>query len=293
MSGLNTEIWEKQIAEQFIPSNDFLKDGLDYSMFTTHEAINVPVSGGLPEAQFNPTLPMTVDITTDSNNSVVMHDLATPPTRITFPEKVELSYDKVEAVIGSHRKAINSAIGKRTLFEIAPSSDATLLPVIAATGTATSGNPKPVTKEDIAKLAEIFDQNDFPEGRTLVLTPFQFWALVNSDEALHNQYAQSGKQGEITGELLYYYGFKIRKRTGTPNFTDALSKQSYGASNSNSRQAAIAYVDKAWFFGYTNPQMIAVKTPEYLGDVFNFYARFGAGRMAPRCVGAIVSVNAS
>lgn len=292
MAGLNKEIWEKQIQEQFIPKNDFLQDGVDYSLFTTNDAINVPVSGGLIAAQFNPTLPMTVTTRTDINNPVTMHDLATQPTRITNPETVELSYDKMESVIRSHRDSLQQAIGNRTLYEIAPAADATGLPVIEATGTATSGNPKPITKDDIARLAEIFDSNNFPQGRTLVLTPFQFWNLVNNDTALQNQYSYASKEGEITGVLLYYYGFKIRMRTGTPNYTQTLTKQAFGTNDANSRQAAIAYVDKQWFFGYTAPKMIATQTPEYLGDVFNFWCRFGAGRFAPRAVGAIVSVNA-
>lgn len=292
MAGLNIEIWERQIQEQFIPKNDFLQDGLDYSLFTTNDGINVPVSGELIEARFNPTLPMTVTTRTDDNNAVIMHDLATQPTRITNPESVELSYDKMESVIRSHRDSLQQAIGNRTLFEIAPASNAAALPVIAATGTATSGNPKPVTKDDIAQLAEIFDKNNFPQGRTLVLTPFQFWNLVNNDTALQNQYSYTSKGGEITGTLLYYYGFKIRMRTGTPNYTQVLTKQTFGTNDANSRQAAIAYVDKKWFFGYTDPKMIATQTPEYLGDVFNFWCRFGAGRLASRAVGAIVSINA-
>jgi len=292
MAGLNKEIWERQIAERFIPSNDFLNDGVDYSQFATYDSINKPVQGPLQTAVFNPTLPMAVQTVTDTNNQIVMHDLATPPTRITFPEKIELSYDKMEAVIKSHRKSLQDAIGKRTLFEISPSANATEMPVISATGTATAGNPRPVAKEDIAKMAELFDAQNFPEGRTLILTPFQFWALVNSDEALRNQYSYNAKTGEITGELLYYYGFKIRKRSGTPNYTQALVKQGYEVSDANSRQAAIAYVDKTWLFGYTAPELITTRTPEYLGDVFNFACRFGAGREANRCVGVIVSTNA-
>lgn len=292
MAGLNKEIWEKQIQERFIPSNDFLNDGVDYSQFTTNDAINVPIAGGLVQAVFNPTLPMTVTTRTDTNNAVTMHDLATQPTRVTNPEKIELSYDKMESVIKSHRDSLSKAIGDRTLFEIAPTSDTTELPVIAATGTATAGNPRPITKNDIATLAQRFDAANFPQGRTLILTPFQFWNLVNNDVALQNQYSYQSREGEITGVLLYYYGFKIRMRTDTPNYTQTLTKQAFGTNDVNSRQAAIAYVDKQWFYGFTPPKMITTQTPEFLGDVFNFYCRFGAGRFAPRAVGVIVSVFA-
>lgn len=291
MAGLNKEIWISQIRENFIPNNDFLNDGFNANEWVTNDFINIPVSGTRPSAIFNPTLPLTITTRTDTNNAVAMHDIATQPTRVTRPEDIELSYSKMESVIFGHRQSLVEMIGNRTLFEIAPPANSAQLPVIAATGAATAGNPRPITRADILQMARLFDQLDYPQnGRTIVMTPFQFYEFLNANPEIQKTY--SFMEGSKTGVYFEIYGFKVRMRSITPNYTQTLTIQPFMTNNAASRQAAICYCDKEWFYGFTEPELLESTQPEWLGTVFNFYQRAGAGRFAPRCIGAIVSVNA-
>lgn len=290
MPGLSREIWISQLQEHFVPSNSFMNDGMDLSEDTTADAINVPSEGAFPTAFFNPSYPLAIGTRTDIAKTATMHDLVTEPKRVQRPEEVELSYNKLESVIKSHRKAMEVAAGSRTLFEIAPAADSVQLPVIAATGAAAGGSPRPITLADIAAMAKSFDDLDYPQERSIVLTPFQFWGLVNANPDLANQYAYAKNAAD--GVMFELHGFKVRKRSITPNYTQALAIQPYGTLSGASRQAAIAYCDDAWYWGMTTPEMFDQREPAYVATVVNFFARFGAARFAERGVGAIVSVFA-
>lgn len=290
MAGLSKEIWISQIMENFIPNNDFLNDGFNANEWVSNDFINIPVSGTRPSAIFNPTLPLTITTRTDTNNSVAMHDIATQPTRVTRPEDIELSYSKMESVISGHRQSLVEMIGNRAIFEIAPPANSAQLPVIAATGTAAAGNPRPITRTDILQMASLFDQLDYPRGRTIVMTPFQFYEFLNENPEIQKTY--SFFEGNKTGVYFEIYGFKVRMRSVTANYTQTLTIQAFMTNNAASRQAAICYCDNEWFYGFSNAELLQSTQPEWLGTVFNFYQRAGAGRFAQRCVGAIVSVNA-
>lgn len=98
-------------------------------------------------------------------------------------------------------------------YAFAPDSAGSKRIVIPTTGSLLNGL-KSMTLDDIVKLATACDNNEFPDGRNLVLTSDMWWQLVNSNTILKGQLERMPQDGIIKPRVVEYYGFKIHKSLG-------------------------------------------------------------------------------
>lgn len=123
-----------------------------------------------------------------------------------------LPFDK----ISHYTKKSADAIVKKEIadaaYTFAPINEGNKRIVIPTTGGVSAGL-KMMTLEDIITLAKACDNQQYPEGRNLVLPSDMWWDLVNNT-ILKGQLERAPLNGVIKPTMVEYYGFKIHKSLG-------------------------------------------------------------------------------
>lgn len=199
----------------------------------------------IPRANFNPDVlinnsvyPIPVQAYTDDTVVLAIDKFTTKATSVTDDQIVGSAYDKIDATTRSHRRAILTKKFKKAIHSIAPTSDATATPVIAATGTAVGGIAT-LTYEDLVALKGRFDADEVdPSGRRLVLSTKHWNDLLidrkNFGDKLVN-YNTGMPAPMIAGFELYQYN-------GNPLYTSAGVKKAFGAVKAaGDREGSVAF----------------------------------------------------
>lgn len=199
----------------------------------------------IPRANFNPDVlinnsvyPIPVQAYTDDTVVLAIDKFTTKATSVTDDQIVGNAYDKIDATTRSHTRAILTKKFKKAIHSIAPTSDATATPVIAATGTAVGGVAT-LTYEDLVTLKGRFDADEVdPSGRRLVLSTKHWNDLLidrkNFGDKLVN-YNTGMPAPMIAGFELYQYN-------GNPLYTSAGVKKAFGAVKAaGDREGSVAF----------------------------------------------------
>jgi hypothetical protein len=199
----------------------------------------------IPRANFNPDVlvnnsvyPIPIQAYTDDTVVLAIDKYQTKPTSVSDDQIVGSAYDKIDATTRSHTRAILTKKFKKAIHSIAPTSDATATPVIAATGTAVGGIAT-LTYEDLVALKQRFDNDEVdPTGRRLVLSTKHWNDLLidrkNFGDKLVN-YNTGMPAPMIAGFELYQYN-------GNPLYTSAGVKKAFGAVKAaGDREGSVAF----------------------------------------------------
>jgi len=283
-AGIAKEIWTDILLEGFYPSSNFLSEARDMSELVEFNTINLAEAGAGPSVLIdNSSYPITVTSRTDLPKTLPLKTLDTTSTVVRNIEKKESSYDKMSSVIYGHKQELLRTACKLAAWNYAPASDATLTPVIAATGALTNGYRK-MLFDDLLTLIVRLNNADVPEdGRILVLNPRHEADLIAQDLALY-------KSAIVSGTL---FGMKLYRTSATPiyNATNG-AKCAFGA-------AAVPASDTFSSFFFQKDEVmkamgdtemfVKYNDPDNKGDVLNFQMRFVALSLRAKGFGAIYS----
>ena len=289
--GLNTQVWVSQIQKNFYPDSSFLRETSDFSGLVEHDVINMAEAGIDPKVMINnTTYPVKMAERADTNHEIVLDEFSTENTVVREAEKVELSYDKVESVIFSHRNSLQAACAKKAAHAIAPAENTDFTPIIGTTGAEVDGF-KCLTVADILDLKTAFDEMDAPlDGRVLVLSPRHLRDLILADLECFKDIT------DITnGQPRMFAGFKIYPFTKVPTYSKTGAKNAYGAKAADGdRPASFAFCKSEVMRADGSFTMFErLRDPEERGDIIGFSKRFVCLPIRNKGIGAIVPTAAA
>lgn len=287
MAGVQKELWTDIILEGFYPDGSFISEARDLSQFVEFNTLNLAEAGASPTVLIdNTSYPIATSQRTDTPKTLALKTLDTTSTIVRNVEAMESSYDKMSSVVYGHKQELMKTTAKLAAWNYSPASDATLTPVIAATGTLTNGYRK-LTFADVLTLMTKFNLADIPEaGRVLVLNPNHEADLIAADLALYKAAMSSG----------ILFGFKLYRTSVTPtyNATNGV-KAAYGAAAAPATDtyASFAFQKDEVMKAMGDIDMFAkYKDPDQKGDVINFQLRFVALPLRTKAIAALYSPRA-
>ena len=194
--------------------------------------INFADLGAAPNVLLNNTnYPLSITGRTDTAVAITLDHFQTTVTSISQAELEALTYDKQSSVLQDHTDSIFEEKVARSLWRLAPQSNAAATPVSNAAGAK-------LTAADLIALKEKFDKLKVPKaGRILVLCPKHVSDLLAEDVNFAQRYNNT-----TTGAITNQYGFEIYESPMTPYYTSAGAKVAWGTSStSTDKVASIAF----------------------------------------------------
>lgn len=194
-AGLNKELWLAEIMEGFYSDDMFLSECRDLSSFVENDILNLAEAGVTPDVLINnTTYPIDVNDRTDTPIALTIDRFDTENTMIQKADEVELAYDKMKSVVYGHKQALREKIMQKAIHAIAPSTNGTYTPLLAASGAnnGEDGN-KALTWSDVRKLQKRFNNAKIPSaGRIIVFTEQHLSDLESEDLDRFNRVMDKG-----------------------------------------------------------------------------------------------------
>lgn len=302
-NGVEVEFWVKYIIDRLWKDNQFLTKAYSDDQYVIGgKIVHIPQPGSLPSVVKGRTVfPAAAVRRTDTDILYALEEYSTDPTHIQNAEKVELSYSKIDSVLGDHAGALNELVANDMINKwlaltpqaniIATSGAATAVKIAGQTGTRLAAQHTDLKK---ARL-KMNLQNVLPTERYALIEENMMDEIVDSLSA--TQYkdfsmAYDAKTG-IIGKL---YGFDIMTRSSV-----AISAAALNGSNQlvvNALGAATAATDQVtsvcWQKNSVTRALGEVKffekldDPQFYGDVYSALLRMGGRRRRADDAGVVV-----
>lgn len=306
------ERWQDYLQERFFKDNCFMQFFDDHNGYVIEgKTVHIPNKGSKPTVHKNPTsFPLTVEQRTDT---IVSYDLdwyITAPTQVTNAEEAEVSYDKMDDVMGDHVAVQSERAADEMLIKALD-----LLPAANIIRTSGGGGDNP--KNSAPKIAGqvgnrlIFHPNDLRMAKLKMnlwdIPKVDRYALLESnclDELVEQmsdtQYnAFNQYYNEETGVIGRLHGFKIMERSSVAiaandlNGSSQLAVDAYGAAVGATDQV----VNLLWYKKNVARAMGTINVmhnpqrSEYGGDIMNCDFRFGGRRKYANGIGVVAIVQ--
>ena len=291
MSTLNQQVWTDQLMKHFYPEASFLSYARDFSQYSKFDMINIADAGFDPEVLVNnTTYPIKIAERKDENLSFELDLFETENTLVRYPTEVEISYNKLESVLYSHRMVLQTTTPKKAAHAFAPNFDSEYTPVIGTSGDDDGEGQKRILLTDILKLKRRFDMLDVPaDKRYLVLDPRHTEDLIISDLKAFKDITDF-----VNGKPKRFAGFNVLEYTKNPVFNaNTMVKKSFGEVK--------ASTDTFCSFAFSSDEVMKAdgtvkmysreNDPELRGTVVGFDKRFIALPIRNKAIGAIVSTK--
>lgn len=242
---LPQEIWIQDIVETLFAGNPHMARGVDHSEFVNFKTVHVPNEAGVPNVEKNrATLPAQVQTIGEKDLTYNINSFTTDPIYIKLRDELETSYNKRMSQTRRLRQQLNVEVGFDTIHSWASdksahkfstsgssSSDAPLAP-------SATGSRKLLTLDDLAKVAELFDNQDVPaEDRYMMLPPGMYYNLFKISD-LKDQ-AIIGQQTLPEGVITTIFGFNIMVRSKTPVYDSSQNLKDIGAAGASGDHLAV------------------------------------------------------
>ena len=301
-AGANKEIWLDYLSENFYRVGSFLQNVVDWSSWVDNNTLNFADAGGDPTVLVdNAVWPIPTNQRTDTPKTITLQTYDTENTRVRNVEEMESAYSKMDSVIRQHRNALIQATHDRAIHAYGPAGNTADTPIITTSGANTAGLLVPnlgitgtfnkMALKDIAQLQMLFDLNDWPiDGRVLVLHPMHQADILNEDAALFKAFSKLQ-----TGEVFDLYGFKLKKYSKTPRFTESTAvKKAYGAADAAAADtiSSVAFLETEVMRAEGDQEMFHVPkgiNTAHRAEEVGFQKRFIASQIRGVGVAAIIS----
>lgn len=244
------EIWVKRVIQNI--TNQSVApwlDGIpeldaDFTVLEEGSASELTVIN-IPRANFNPDVlvnnnvyPIPIQAYSDDGVVLSIDKYQTKATSVSDDQIIGSAYDKIDATTRSHVRAILTKKFKKAIHCIAPTSDATATPVIAATGTVVGGFAT-LIYEDLVALKNRLDADEVdPTGRRIVLST-RHWNDLLLDRKNFGDQLVNYRTGMPAPMIA---GFELFQYNGNPLYTSAGVKKAFGAVKAaGDREGSVAF----------------------------------------------------
>lgn len=221
MAGVLTEVWVRDIEEVlFAKNNEFLRASVSHDAFVVNKTVHVPQAGSLPGAVKNRTVfPAAIIDRSDTTLDYELDSFSVDPVRIGRIEEVQISYAKRQSVMKQHLNILMDIIAKEGIFNWASDTGANQVRTSGADSTlnlpaGATGTRKKLTVGDLAKVVQVFDDQDVPDdGRWLMLPSKMYQEFFGITELIREDII--GKTTLPTGVLDKVLNFNVIKRSSS------------------------------------------------------------------------------
>lgn len=213
MAGLLKELWIDLLigdVDEFFDNDHFLSHGADMSYAVDNDRINFTYKGPRPgivkNFRTNGSTELSAYLRTDIPEYVDLDNYSTEQMVLPRVDLFALPYDKKASLLEDMRRALIDRIAVDGIWNIAPASNQTQTPVIAAAAT----NPDAgdgydaIVRTDITNLRILLDIQ-YPGLKNadwqLMVDSYTYWYLVNNDDILKAQYSNSAPIGAILSKI--------------------------------------------------------------------------------------------
>ena len=281
------QIWVNYIKEALYADNAFLntvvsEDGNVINGTIVHKPQQLTQATVVRNRS---TLPATVVKRNDGATVYVLAEYTTDPTLIPNIEKYELSYDKMQSVLGDHVANLNQEIAEWMIYDWINSfartgSDTTpAASIIRTTGAATAahlstatGNRKLFLKEDLQKARTQMNKDNIPKNDRYALVSSDMLDQLMQDADLKQR--DSALELDMrNGSIGRLYGFELLERSSTARYSNAatpLVKAPTATESASDNDTVLCYqrnsLEKA--IG-TLDFFEDLKNPTYYGDIYS------------------------
>lgn len=292
-AAVEVEYWVDYIVQRLRKDNQFLQFMFDEGQYVVNgSVVHIPQPGSRPTVVKNrSSFPASTVRRTDTDITYVLDEYTTDPTHIQDAEKVQLSYDKINDVLGDHMNTLTEVVGDDLLIKILAALPSGFVQTTTGGGASTglvsgqTGTRKVMLPADLKRAQLLMNLNNVPRMERYALLESnmldQLTSQLDTNSARDFSRAYDAATG-IVGEL---YGFKIMERS---NVAVAASAYSGGNLAVNALGAATGATDDVvsvcWQKNSVAKAMGDVKffdktnDPQFYGDVYSSLVRMGARR---------------
>lgn len=286
---INVSIWVSYILEKLFADNDFLNFAFnDDSFVYDGKLVIVPQAGSAPSVVVNRTsVPASVTTRTDTVLVYEISGFSTDPILIPNADQYELSYNKMESVIGGHASALRDAVARQLLYDWVRASTYTgagnvpQATVIRTTGASTTahvgtGNRARIVVADMMKAMVTMNKQNVSKAERYALFSSEMLAQLLADKDLIvRDYA--GEVDIKNGRIDRIAGFNILERSETLICDNAgLVKAPNAATVATDADTVVLWqkdcvtraIGQIEFFS-------ASRDPQYYGDIYSALVRAG------------------
>lgn len=312
-AGLLTEIWLPYLQENLFPTTSFLELSEDHSQFIKHKTVHLPQAGATPGMVKNNTnVPLAIISRTDTDFTYNIDNFKLVPTVVTDLEELQISYDKVNSIMGNYVRMAKLGIENIVLYSWAPPSGARM---VRTTGSATgnalapgaTGTRNAITLADISALKNILDLDFVPEEDRYILMPSSIYnnqlLAINNIQAFYaynKPVIQDGNAKEIFGfkvlvrpsVLVYDTSAVIKALNTDTTITGGLGFGAPAVTVSTDNMAVLAFQMNFISRAKSDVKLFSsIDRPEYYGSIFSAEFNLGASPLRPSYIGTAVLVQ--
>ena len=299
---IQKEIWTDYILGNLFKGNDFMNLAFNADQYVlAGSVVHIPQAGAKATVVKNrSSLPATVILRTDTDVTYALDEYTTDPTLIKEAEKVELSYDKINSVLGEHMDGLRETTGDNLIYNWRPTVAGQILRTTGGDVTAhlpsATGNRKKFVKEDLQKARTLLNkQNIAKEERYALISSDMFDQIMSDADLIKRDYA--GEMDMKNGVIVKLFGFNIIERSSTlvyDNTGTPVPKAVGAAGAATDNDSVICWQKNAVERALGTVDFFEdVKSPLYFGDVYSALLRMGGRKRRTNGEGVVAIVQAA
>ena len=284
---VQVEIWANYLVERFWKDNSFLKHvHRDDQYVLAGKVVHIPQIGSKPQVVKNRNVfPAVAVRRSDTDVTYVLEPYTSDPVHIEDAEKYELSFDKIDSVLGDSAAAVNDTVASELLVKwMTGLTGKSLIATTGADADATApdatGKVKLLTASDIRKAMTQMNVDNVPKNDRFIMPSANMLdhliqSLSDTQYKDFSSYVDA-KNGVI-GKL---FGFTFLDRSLVAVSSVAGAVKPFGAEADAAdkevtlcwqKDSLAAALGEVKFFDNVND-------PQYYGDVYSTLLRGGGRR---------------
>ena len=297
ISQIPVEIFAAYIVEKLRRTNPHLAFAFDESRFVLAGAVvHIPQAGKSPDVVKNRNVfPATAVMRGDSMISYALDVYSTDPVHVTWHEGAEISYDKLDSVLGDIVGTLIETVGDNMLYnwihglkKTATGYTDDIIPdanIISTTGAATAVNPtdgqtgtrKALSYKELTMAQAMLDKANVPQdGRYAMLESYMKQQFI--DSLSPNMMAAFQQAADLRNGIVgRFAGFNILDRSSILAFaSDGTPLVPGQALGTDANLACFCWQrDSVAKAQGDIVNFETLRDPQYYGDVFSALVKFG------------------
>lgn len=230
-NGVEVEVWSEYIASNLFRGIEFLKNcyRADHHVLAG-KVVHIPQPGSKPTVVKNRTsLPAVAVKRADTDVVYSLDEYTTDPTVIEDAANVQLSYDKMDSVLGDHIGALNESVADDILYAWAPTVAGSIIRTtganVLAHMPAATGNRKAFTLSDLKKARIVLNKQKVLKTLRYCIMSDEMWSQLEEELKATNSKDYSAYNDAREGVIGKLYGFEIVTTTTVVTYDNAAVPQ--------------------------------------------------------------------
>lgn len=297
---VQVEAWQDFIAGNLFKENPFLqfcKRADQYVLMG--KVVHIPQAGGKPNVVKNRTaLPASVTQRTDTDVTYALDSYTTDPITIRDAETYELSYDKMDSILGEHQEALNETFGDNILITWAPTATGNILRTTGDPVTThivgTTGTRKALKAVDLSKAQTLLNKQKVSKADRYALMSEDMHDQLKADLSITSARDYSVVIDPVTGRITKLHGFTILTRPDVVVYNAAATAvNAYGAAVAGTdNDGVLCWQKNAVEVALGETKFFEQKdAPDYYGDVYSAEVKAGGRRVRNDSAGIVAIVQ--